>query len=236
MSTHYMILTKPSDKNIVNNDENQMISLSKNELCFILPKNLSSCYLNNGLFEAPLIDWSKQFCSKNKITLDIGAHTGTYGISLSKNSKEVYCFEPQRMTYYALCGSVALSNLENIKCLQVGLGSSEQVGKNKLKIVSDDGGGSSLHATKFLKEEEIEIATLDSLLIDNIGFIKMDVEDNEEYVIRGGIETLRRSNMPTILFECNDKNKNSELFKLLISIGYKIVNVSSYNNMYLACL
>ena len=236
MSTHYMILTKPSDKNIVNNDENQIISLSKNELCFILPKNLSSCYLDNGLFEAPLIDWSKQFCSKNKITLDIGSHTGTYGISLSKNSKEVYCFEPQKMTYYALCGSVALSNLENIKCLQLGLGSIEQVGKNKLKIVSNDGGGSSLHATTFLKEEEIEIATLDSLLIDNIGFIKMDVEDNEEYVIRGGIETLRRSNMPTILFECNDKNKNSELFELLISIGYKIINVSSYNNMYLAYL
>lgn len=232
-----MILSKPSDKDIANNDDNQVISLSKNELCFILPKNLSSCYLNNGLFEANLIDWCKQFCSKSKITLDIGAHTGTYGISLSKNSKEVYCFEPQKMTYYALCGSVALSNLQNIKCLQLGLGSSDQVGKNgknKLRIVSDDGGCSSLHATTFLQEEEIDMATLDSLLLDNIGFIKMDVEDNEEYVIRGGIETLRRSDMPTILFECNDKNKHYELFKLLLDIGYKVVNVSSYNNMYLA--
>ena len=119
--SHYMILSKPSGKDIADNDDNQVISLSKNDLCFILPKNLSSCYLNNGLFEANLIDWCKQFCSKSKITLDIGAHTGTYGISLSKNSKEVYCFEPQKMTYYALCGSVALSNLQNIKCMQLAL-------------------------------------------------------------------------------------------------------------------
>lgn len=230
----YLILTKPAETSIENNDLNQVLSLANNSLCFILPKNLISCYCDNGLFESLLIEWSKQLCSKDKVTLDIGAHTGTYGISLSSSSKEVYCFEPQKMTYYALCGSVVLSNLENVKCLNVGLGSSEQVGRNKLKIVSNDGGGSSLHATNFLKEEEIDVVTLDSLSIDNIGFIKMDVEDNEEFVIRGGLETLRRSNLPTILFECNDKSQHMGLFNILEETGYKIDNMTFYDNMYLA--
>lgn len=232
MSTDYMIMTK-------NNNNKQIISLSKNDLCFILPKNLISYYCTNGLFEESLIEWSKQFCKNDKITLDIGAHTGTYGISLSSCSKEVYCFEPQKMTYYALCGSVALSNCENIKCMQVGLGSNDQIGKNKLKIVSNDGGGSSLHSKSFIKEEEIDIVTLDSLSIENIGFIKIDVEENEYQVIKGGIQTLQKSNLPTILFEHNGNengnNGNENVFDLLKNIGYKIVKVSgSYNNMYLA--
>jgi FkbM family methyltransferase len=108
------------------------------------------------------------------------------------------------MSYYALCGSVALSNIHNVTCYQVGLGSPEQVGEQTLKIVSEDGGGSTLHATSgILREEVIQIKTLDSFQIKNIGFIKMDVEENELYVLQGAVETLRNSNYPTIIYECN---------------------------------
>jgi FkbM family methyltransferase len=232
--SQYIILMQPEGNKDIR-DIRDILSLSSHQkLCFILPKNLMTYYDQNGLFEASLIEWSKQFCKQDKITLDIGAHTGTYGISLSSSSKEVYCFEPQQMTYYALCGSVALSNLQNVICKQIGLGSTEQVGKNTLKIVSDDGGGSSLHAKTFLKEEEITILTLDSLSLNNIGFIKIDVEDNEEHVIRGAIETLRRSSLPPILFECNNKANHPGLFEILSEIGYKIVQVSGVQNMYLA--
>jgi len=229
-----MILSKPSDKEIANNDDNQVISLSKNELCFILPKNLSSYYVNNGLFEANLVDWCKQFCSKSKITLDIGAHTGTYGISLSKHSKEVYCFEPQKMTYYSLCGSIALSNIKNVTCINFGLGSLEQVGKQTLNIVSLDGGGSTLHTNNnnILQTEEIEVRTLDSFNIDNIGFIKIDVEENELQVLLSGENTLKRSNYPKILFEMNVENK--DLINFLKGINYDIININGCNNMFLA--
>jgi len=195
-----------------------------------------SCYCSNGLFESSLIEWSTQFCSKDKIMLDIGAHTGSYGVSLSRFSKKVYCFEPQRMTYYALCGSVALSNLHNVICMNYGLGSVEQCGKNMLKIVSNDGGGSSLHngSMKVMNEEEIYILTLDSIGLNDIGFIKMDVEENELFVLLGANETLKRNNYPKILFECNDPVNNACLFNHLSSLSYKIINVSGANNMYLA--
>lgn len=49
------------------------------------------------------------------------------------------------MTFYTLCGSVALSNLRNVQCLNFGLGSADQVGKKELKIISDNGGGSTVH-------------------------------------------------------------------------------------------
>jgi len=234
MSTKYFIMTK-QDNSVYNNDGNQLVHLN-NSLCYILPSNLLTCYFEKGLFEAGLIDWCKQLCSTDKIMLDIGSHTGTYAISLSKYNKSVYCFEPQKMTYYALCGSVALSNLQNVVCLNYGLGSKEQCGTNSLKIVSNDGGGSSLHDShlEVLREEEIEIRTLDSFELENISFIKMDVEDNELYVLLGALETLKKSNYPKILFECNDTNKNKELFIFLKSLDYNIITVGGANNMYLA--
>jgi len=232
MSTRYFILSKPQSSPIDENIQQQIVSLAPANV-YLLPQVNLDYYVKYGLFECQLIEWCKQFCSKDKVFLDIGAHSGTYSISLADGAKEVYSFEPQRMTYYSLCGSVALSGKENVTCLQVGLGSPDQVGRQTLKIVSNDGGGSSLHSTSgILREESIEIKTLDSYGLENIGFIKMDVEENELFVLKGGLETIRRNHFPTILFESNFDNK--ELFDYIRSIGYKdIIQVGGCHNMFL---
>lgn len=247
MSCKYFILTKPRDKEIINNDTNQIIYLN-NYKTYILPQNNIEYYINNGLFESNLIEWSRQFCSKDKIMLDIGAHTGTYAISLADTCKQVFAFEPQKMTYYALCGSVALSNLKNINCLNIGLGAEEQLGVKDLYIVSNDGGGSTVinndkynnndnnKQQRVLATEQIIIKTLDSVNINNIGFIKMDVEDNELNVIKGSLDTLKNSNYPKILFESNKTNNiiSNELFNYLKDLQYNIIQISGFNNMFLA--
>jgi len=228
----YFILTKPNHFDVNRDEKNQVICLT--EKAYILPKNNINYYIQNGLFEKGLIEWCRQFCKKDQNMLDIGAHSGTYTISLAEHSKHVYSFEPQKMTYYSLCGSVALSNIKNVTCINLGLGSSEQVGKQTLNIVSLDGGGSTLHNNnnEVLQTEEIEIRTLDSFNIDNIGFIKIDVEENELQVLLSGKNTLERSNYPKILFEMNIENK--ELINFLEGIHYNIICISGYNNMFLA--
>jgi FkbM family methyltransferase len=233
MSCNYFILTKSKNSTIDNDEENQIIDL--NTKTYILPKNNFTYYLNNGLFEKNLIEWVKQFCNKDKNMLDIGAHSGTYSISLAEHCNHIYSFEPQKMTYYSLCGSVVLSNIKNITCFPYGLGSEEQQGIQTLHIVSNDGGGSSIHntnPTSILSTEKIEIRTLDSLQLDNIGFIKMDVEENELNVLLGSKETLRKSNYPKILFESNDSNE--KLFQFLRDLHYDIVNINGFPNMFLA--
>jgi len=227
MSTKYIILTKSDE------EEDQIIVLNKPHT-YILPHTYLNYYAMNGLFEESLIKWCRQFCHTDKTFLDIGAHSGTYTISLAKYCKTVHSFEPQRMTYYSLCGSVALSNINNAFCHNFGLGSEEQKGVQTLKIISNDGGGSSLHASSnVLREEEIEVRTLDSFNIKNIGFIKMDVEDNELYVLQGAIETLEKNNYPPILFESNGNNE--ELFYFLkYTLGYRITTINGYSNMFLA--
>lgn len=235
MTTKYFILSKSPTPTTYNNDENQIIFLNT-RLNYILPQVNLEYYSRNGLFESGLIEWCKQFCKKDKIFLDIGAHSGTYALSLASHCKEVHAFEPQRLTYYSLCGSIALSNLTNIYAHKIGLGSPEQIGKRELNIVSPDGGGSSLHNVSnqvILATEEIEIRTLDSFGFDNIGFIKMDVEDNELFVLKGGRETLIRCGYPPFIFESNQQNQ--PLFQYITSdLGYKIIPIGECHNMFLA--
>lgn len=233
MSTNFFILSKMPNDNISDNENNQIVYLN-NRIVHILPQVNIEYYCKYGLFENQLIEWCKQFLKKDKVFLDIGAHSGTYSLSLADYCKDVWAFEPQKMTYYALCGGVALSNKRNINCKQLGLGSKDQVGYKTLNIVSNDGGGSSLHSTSgILGQETIEIVELDSLNIENIGFIKMDVEENELFVLQGATETLRKSGWPTILFESN--YENNELFDYIQNVlKYKLIRITDVNNMYLA--
>jgi FkbM family methyltransferase len=233
------LFSRPSSGQTDDNADNQIIHLNPGKRqIYLLPEVNLDYYWRKGLFECQLIEWSKQFCSDKKTFLDIGAHTGTYAISLAAYAKNVVAFEPQRATYYALCGSVAASGMaDKVECHRCGLGSDEQVGVQTLKIVSNDGGGSSLIPSEketILKEEKIEVRTLDSFGITDVGFIKMDVENNELNVLRGALDTLRLSNSPPILFESNESNP--ALFGFLKeALKYKIVTVRGVSNMFLAC-
>lgn len=236
MSTHYIILSKREDQPVNNNVHNQIVQLTPGPT-YLLPATNHPYYAKHGLFENSLIEWCKQFCKSDGAFLDIGAHTGTYAISLAPLVQRVYAFEPQLMTYYALCGGVALSGLTNVECLRCGLGNSEQTGDMTLHIVSDDGGGSTVHtpdANQVLRTEVIQIKMLDSFTFeDRIDFIKMDVEKNELQVLEGAEKTLHRHGWPKILFESN--RENPELFEFIQDIlGYKIVKLHGVANMFLA--
>jgi FkbM family methyltransferase len=236
MTTSYFILSKNIDKPINDDNENN-ITFLKNKLIYLLPYNLIDYYISNGLYEKNIIEFCKNFKNDNKIFLDIGAHTGTYSISLHRYFKKVLAFEPHRKTFYALCGSVAMNDVSNIYCFNFGLGSENQRGLNELYITSHDGGSSTLHPKNnqnIIKKEEIIIKTLDELNIsEKIGMIKIDVEENELEVLRGAVITIKNSDYPPILFESNYENKM--LFEFVReTLGYEIFNIYNVNNMFFA--
>jgi FkbM family methyltransferase len=233
MSTTYFILTKHSADDVARDENNQLVFLNS-KASYILPANNLPYYIQHGLFEKGLIQWCKQFCKQGTI-LDIGAHTGTYSIALAPHASSVHSFEPQKMTYYALCGSIALSNSQNVTAHNVALGAPDQVGKMTLNIRSHDGGGSSLQsfADPVIAQEQVEVRTLDSYNFRNITFIKMDVEDNELNVLKGAAQTIKQNNYPTIIFESN--HENQRLFSYIIdTLGYgAILPINGVSNMFL---
>ena len=228
----YFILSKDKNKEITNNDASYIVV--NNKYNYMLPYNNIYSHLDKGIFKNSIIEWCKELSNKDRIMLDIGSHTGTFSISLSNYYKKIYAFEPQKMTYYALCGGVALSNCHNIECVNYAIGSQEQVGNCNLNIIREDGFGSTLlePINPIISQELVRVRTLDSFNFTNIGFIKLNTEGNELNVLKGSLNTLKESNNPSILFKSN--NKNYELYNFLHNIGYTIININDYSDTFLA--
>jgi len=72
------------------------------------------------------------------------------------------------------------------------------------------------------ENELIEVRTLDSFELTNVGFIKIDAEGHELSVLKGAIETLRTSH-PRLLLEAEDRhrpNAVSSVVRFLDEMGY----------------
>ena len=143
MTTKFFLYTKKDGYSVQDITGCQIINPASYAGTILLyPEESIDIHYNNAILEGSLIEWCKEFCGPDGVFVDIGAHTGSYAVSLSPKCDSVYAFEPHERNFYALCGSVALSNRQNIHCFRLGLGSPEQVGQAILKIQNEDGGNS----------------------------------------------------------------------------------------------
>jgi len=123
--------------------------------------------------------------------------------------------------------TLTLNDCTNVIPIAKALGSaSEQVVMNGIKIEPEA-----------LEGEAVETMTLDSLQLNNVSLIKMDVENYEYHVLEGAKETLLK-NRPILIFECwigKDYAKSAPLEKanfdrvvsLIESLGYDIYVIFS---------
>jgi len=130
--------------------------------------------------------------------VDAGANIGLVAIPIAQavaaRGGVVYAFEVQRMFFYALCGSVALNDLENLIVRNEGLSSSHSViGADKLDYGKpQDFGLFSLVNHTDAGPEKIVITTVDSLGLPQLDFFKIDVEGMEIDVLRGARATIEK--------------------------------------------
>ena len=66
MTTSYFVLSKNNSCYENTSDTDTIINFPS-QPCFLLPRNLISDYLKNGLFEANIIEWCKQFCKMSHL-------------------------------------------------------------------------------------------------------------------------------------------------------------------------
>ena len=206
---------------------------------------ISNSLLNYGYWENNLIKYAETFLNDNSIILDIGANIGTWSIPLAIKNRTVHSFEPYDSSFYSLCGNIFINNKEhNIyphhsaliddinKKTTMYLPEKANMGGCKLIETKDDDNNTNLHRYKLL--------TLDSLKLEKLDFIKLDVEGQELNVIKGGVKTIMK-NKPVIFFECWDINSHHwdkipntryELMDYVKSLGYTInkVNIDGNDN------
>jgi len=132
------------------------------------------------------------------ICVDAGANIGLVAIPVAQALKprggKVAAFEVQRMMFYALCGSAALNDLDNLFAFHAGLGAEERQESISHPDYNtpQDYGTFSLLQPDAKGEETINIVPIDSLELPRVDLIKIDVEGMELEVLAGARETIAR--------------------------------------------
>lgn len=133
----------------------------------------------------------------NCVFVDAGANIGLVCIpvaqAIRKKNGSVHAFEVQRMMFNALCGSVALNDLENLHVHHQGLGSAKtllKVPRLDYGVPQDFGMLSLVSQTGFSAYENVELVAIDDMKLPRLDFLKIDVEGMEIDVLKGARRTI----------------------------------------------
>ncbi|RPG05627.1 MAG: FkbM family methyltransferase, partial [Pelagibacteraceae bacterium TMED247] len=184
----------------------------------------------------------KEYIKKDDVVLEAGCHIGSHSVLLSMLCGKLILFEPMPYSAKLLEKNLKVNGLDNFILYEDGLSDKEGVtyfdyspkgnpGASALEDGShkkDEEGKSSDNNILFNQEGRIEVdlMTIDSLGLDRLDFIKLDIEGSEEDVIRGAFNTIEKFK-PIITLEIySDHNGGSSFenavdkFSNLINLGY----------------
>ena len=220
------IINRNGKKN-VDYDTNSLEKVSVCNFNFIVHKNdtcIADDLRSGSLFEKFIVTFVMQFINPNKNIIDLGANIGTHSIIYSNYTNgKIYSFEPQKIVFDILNKNVELNNCKNIITYNFGgsnvnkkfyMDASYENKKNQGAFRIDE----LLDITNGL---EIECRIIDELNIENVGYIKIDVEGHEYEAILG-LKQLLIKEHPTLMIEIHESSPSKNLiFQLLEELGYK---------------
>lgn len=216
-----------------NNDTSGFFFLHENDY-------ISNELKNGKIWEPYLHRTFEKYINKSMTVLEAGCHIGTHSVKLSMLSKKLYCFEPLKESNHLLRKNIVKNNCTNTTVFDYAL--SDTQGTTHFAWVSFSNlGGSGLENNPMgipnggnINEElkyPVEMTTIDSLDLNEIDFIKLDVEGYESKVIKGAINTIKKFR-PIITLESwanhsglVDINHTKEIFKDLLELDYSIEHI-----------
>ena len=157
--------------------------------------------------------FARQHMTGFRTAVDIGCDVFEIAAHLAREFQHTHCFDfrdksaqmhkqvddPTRVTFH----HTALGDTRSTRYSKPGVG----------RIKADEPVGNSTMP--------VRVNTLDSYGLQDVDFIKLDVEGYETRVLQGGLETIQRCS-PAILCEINRGDFSAR--QLLESIGYRCVD------------
>jgi len=170
------------------------------------PGKIAACVAAGRPYEAPLLEhiYRQRFTG---LAVDAGANIGNHTLWFAVMcGLRVAAFEPIHAD--VLRRNVALNGLEDrVQVEPVALGDTDgaatHIGKGRLEV----GAG------------PIPIRRLDDYHLSDVALIKADVEGMEAFVLRGGVETIRRDR-PVVYAEAWDDTYHQGIADVLEPLGY----------------
>ena len=182
---------------------------------------LTSQQFLRGTYEPYMQDAFVKYVRPGYTVFDIGAHAGFHSVFcglLVGGSGRVFAFEPNPISRDSLEGQIRLNRTLRVEAIPYAL--SDTVGLADFDATQ----GSQSRITSTGKSK-VAMKTLDSLVPVELPIpdvIKIDVEGEEEKVLRGSLKTLSKFR-PLILCDYNDDKTLSLLSGILLALDYEIL-------------
>ncbi len=200
--------------------------------------------LNNACFDPSevgfvlrLLACRRRHFGDGVVAIDAGANIGVHTIEWARHMHgwgRVLSFEAQEVVFYALAGNIALNNCLNARARLAALG--ETCGE--LQIPQPDYFTPASFGSLELRQRQgtefigqavsyeaqasvtVPMVTFDSLGLDRLDLVKIDVEGMELDVLRGGRALLERTR-PLMMVEVI-KSDRVALESFVTGLGYKV--------------
>ncbi len=188
-------------------------------------------------WEGFLSSYIFKYSRPGSLVVDVGAHIGTHTIQLSRavgKEGRVLAIEPQPKIFRELVVNMTLNQANNIEYFWGAAGSQYSTIELDPLNIENEGGTGLYHGGT---GQFVESIPLDSLHLENVSFIKIDVEGMEIEVLRGAREMILRDH-PTLLVEIMGgvlpESASEEIKREILSriqfieeMGYEVIRVSS---------
>jgi FkbM family methyltransferase len=190
----------------------------------LFPKTMYARRFRTWVKVEPELPLLPAICPKEAVAVDIGANEGFFACHLLPLAKSVVAFEPLPQML------ARLRKNYSGKMIIHGVILSDREGQGELRYPSGgymsatvaESNVSAVESGRVIESVMVNMATLDSFGLTNVGFIKIDVEGHEEAVLQGGFQTLKRE-MPNLMIEIEERHAPGSLGRvsvLLSDIGY----------------
>ena len=179
-----------------------------------ISKTMGAAFFWMGYHEFNEWRYLHRFLKQDMVFIDVGSNQGEYALFAAKRltNGKVVAFEPVDKFYQQLCDNVSLNKLKNIQTLNCGLAASS--GSLPIYMTGEANameheGLATLYPTTerghFVQEIQLRVfdELIESLLINRIDMVKIDVEGAELGTLQGMKQSLEKYK-PFVLLEMNE--------------------------------
>jgi FkbM family methyltransferase len=171
----------------------------------------------------------------NGVIIDCGAYIGDSAYLFHKklSSKTILAIEPDPVNFQTLLKNIRLNHLNNVIAIHKGISRS----KGTLSLVLSGTAGAHFNSSKEKGKVRVEVKTIDdiisSLKLNNVSFIKMDIEGNELSALQGAQKTLVKFH-PSLIISLYHKGRDFFeipifLKKTVDDYRFRFINLNASN-------
>jgi FkbM family methyltransferase len=194
------------------------------------------------LFERTEMQLVARLLKPHMNVIDAGANIGIYSLLAAKcigDDGKIWSFEPSQTTFNLFLDNIALNQVKTVSAHRLALSDAQ----GQLTLRSENGFGDLYRHLDYGGKaapgdliETVDVSTLDDFAasnnIDEIDFLKIDVEGGEYCLLKGSQHLLSRSPNVIVMVEIEEdwclRNgfKTEDAFELLRSLGFTLYSWS----------